>query len=154
MEFIANISHTGKLVAAHPVELAKWLFTHKDKQVTVVLKVKGKDRSNPQNRYYWGVIIPMVQFAMNEFGNDFTKEETHEFLKKEFNWEEKEMKDGYYVKVPRSTTKMNTVEFMDYKEKIQQFASEVLGIYVPDPNEMTDDGGMILSENEENKVNL
>jgi len=145
MEFIGNISDAGKLIVSQTAELGKWLMSHRNKNVSVVLKVKGRNRSNPQNNYYWGVIISMVKDAMNDFGNEYTSEEVHEFLKKEFNWEEKEMKEGYFVKVPRSTTRLNTIEFNDYKEKIQQFAAEVLGIYVPDPNEGMDDGGLIVA---------
>lgn len=147
MDFLGNISDNGKLIPTYPIELAKWLITNKGKAVTISLKVKRSTRSNPQNRYYWGVIIEMVQYAMNEHGNEYSKEEVHEFLKKEFNSEEREMKEGYYVKVPRSTTSMNTVDFMNYKEKIQQFAAEILGIYIPDPNECFDDSVLIEVKN-------
>lgn len=135
IELIGRIDDAGKLTVFHRDALNRWVRTHRDSQVVLSISTKVKRRSNPQNAYYWGVIIPMVQEAMNSFGNDFDAEEVHEFLKKEFNWEEKNVGEGYFIKVPRSTTRLTTVEFSIYKERIQEFASSVLGIYIPDPNE-------------------
>ncbi len=135
MELLGNITEMGKLTLFQPKELVKWLVDNRGNLVSLTITVKKKTRSNKQNAYYWGVVIPMVQEAMNEYGQDFSKDETHDYLKKEFNWVEVETKNGHYMKVPRSTSKLSTIEFMDYKEKIQQFGAQVLDIYIPDPNE-------------------
>lgn len=116
--------------------LDKWIECHKGREVVLSVKLFFKTRSKDQNAYYWKVVVPMVQEAINEYGSDYSIEETHEFLKKEFNYEERELREGYYVKVPLSTSRLDTVEFSIYKERIQQFGSEVLGIYIPDPNEV------------------
>lgn len=64
-------------------------------------------------------------------------EETHEFLKKEFNSQEVNLENGMFINIPGSTQDMNTVDFMIFKEKIQLFAATVLNINIPDPETQT-----------------
>jgi len=93
-------------------------------------------RSTPQNRYYWGLVIPMVQHGVKDMGTDLTKEETHEFLKARFNFEEiVNHESGEAISIPKSTTRLNKMQFSDYIAKIQQFASEFLNIVIPDAGE-------------------
>lgn len=40
------------------------------KRVEVTVKQKAKWRSSPQNRYYWGCLIPAVLDALVDAGND------------------------------------------------------------------------------------
>lgn len=138
IELGGTISTDGKLSVYRQEDLMAWIKQNKEKAIVLSLKIKRMKRSNPQNSYYWGVVIPLVQKAINEYGNEYDSEDTHEFLKKEFNYKEVEIGDGYFIKLPESTTKLNTAEFNEYKEKIQQFASQVLNIYIPDPNEQTE----------------
>jgi len=135
MDFKGKIDDTGKLIIYARNEFDKWVIENKGCSINLSVKSIKKKRSNLQNAYLWGVAIPLIQEAMNSFGNDFTKETVHEFLKKEFNSKEVEVNDGYYINVPDSTTNMSTTDFMDYIIKIQKFATEVLGIYIPDPNQ-------------------
>lgn len=75
-------------------------------------------RSNPQNAYYFGVIVDMIS---QETGNEL--EETHELLKVRF------------LKPigKKSTTQLTTVEFNTYIEKIQRWSAQELGCVIPDP---------------------
>lgn len=92
-------------------------------------------RSLQQNRYYWGLVIPMVQKGLLDMGTEAGKEEVHEFLKVRFNYNEVVNKEtGEYVCIPKSTAGLNKEEFGVYIEKIQRFAAEFLGITIPDPN--------------------
>lgn len=91
-------------------------------------------RSNPQNRYYFGCIIPLIQQGIKELGTEITKEECHEFLKARFNFSELVNEStGECFILPRSTTALNKEQFSEYIEKIQRFASEFLNIVIPDP---------------------
>lgn len=117
--------------------LNQWRINNAGKDIVLSLKIKRKTRSNPQNAYYWGVVVPLITEAFNKFGNDFKEEETHEFLKAKFNARQLEVIDGHHIDVPQSTSKLDTKEFMTYIEQIQQFASMLLGIYIPSPNEQT-----------------
>lgn len=91
-------------------------------------------RSNPQNRYYHGLVIPMVKRGIEEMGTVLTHDETHEFLKARFNYVELVNADtGEVAQLPRSTTALTKLEFSEYVQKIQQFAAEFLGVVIPDP---------------------
>lgn len=135
MELTGKISDEGKLNLFNRAELTQWLRDNAGKDIVLKIERKKKKRSGQQSRYYWGVVIAMVRQAMNEYGSNYSSEETHEYLKKEFNWTEIEAKDGYMLKVPQSTTGLTTVDFMNYLDKIYLWALEVLGIVIPLPNE-------------------
>ena len=75
-------------------------------------------RSNPQNKYYFGVVVDMIS---EETGNE--PEETHELLKLKFL---KPMGKA-------NTTQLDTKEFNLYIEKIQRWAAQDLGCIIPDP---------------------
>lgn len=93
-------------------------------------------RSNQQNRYYWGLVVPMIRKGIKELGTDLTHEETHEFLKSRFNKDELvNPGTGEMVEIPLSTTRLTKSEFGEYIENIQRFASEFLGLVIPDPGE-------------------
>lgn len=93
-------------------------------------------RSDPQNRYYFGIVVPMVQEGIKHLGTQLTKEETHEFLKARFHSSELVNADtGQVEHIPRSTTIMNKEAFSNYIGEIQQFASEFLNIVIPDPGQ-------------------
>lgn len=135
MELTGTIDDNGQAHIYRRKELEQWFLDNKGKQFTMTVARKKKKRSNDQNEYYWAVVVPMVQAAMNEYGSDYSKQETHEYLKKEFNWVEIEVREGNYIKAPQSTTKLSTVDFIIYLDKIYLFASEVLGIEIPQPNQ-------------------
>lgn len=100
-----------------------------------ILEVNSYDkRTGPQNRYYFGLVIPIVQQGIKDLGHDLTKDETHEFLKSKFNLIEVVNKNtGEYELIPQSTTRLNKEEFGDYIRKIQLFAADFLGLVIPDP---------------------
>ena len=90
-------------------------------------------RSNPQNRWYWGVCIDMISEHTG-----FTSDEVHEILKHKFLNKEvviKEKVKKYFFHITKSTTELTTGEFKRYMEDIQRWASESLGLVIPDPNQ-------------------
>lgn len=101
--------------------------------LSVVEKVAT--RSDPQNRYLWGVVYPTILQAGGETLAGWTKEEIHEyFLGEHFGWE---VLAGFGVKrrrPVRRSSKLSKLEFADYIAFIQNKMAEVW-IYVPDPNE-------------------
>ncbi len=137
LELQGNISDTAKLTIYNMPALNTWRTAHAGKDVIMTLKIKRNRRSLPQNAYYWGVVIPLVTKAINDLGNDFDEEETHEFIKSRFNTKQVEVFDGHYIDIPMSTAKLDTKEFMAFIERIQQFASTMLSLYIPSPNEQT-----------------
>lgn len=90
-------------------------------------------RSNEQNKYYWGVCV----YLISEY-TGFSTEETHEVLKHLFLRKEvilKQKSGAYNIHITESTTQLTTGEFKRYLEEIQKWASEALGLIIPDPNE-------------------
>ena len=97
---------------------------------------QANKRSEQQNRYYFGIVVPLVQEGIAHLGTELSKQETHEFLKGKFNYTEIINKEtGEYIQVPRSTTILNKEAFSEYIAKIQQFSAEFLNVVIPDPGQ-------------------
>ncbi len=97
-----------------------------------------KSRSNPQNSYYWGVVIDMLSE-----NTGFTPDEMHEVLKNRFLNYSKKLKlhplgisNLETQKLTKSTTALTTVEMEGYLSSIRTWASINLGCYIPEPNEV------------------
>jgi hypothetical protein len=99
-------------------------------RIELILRKLSKKRTNPQNRYYWGVVVPMLG---KHFG--YTKSEMHEALKWQFL--RKPEADPPTV---GSTRKLTTEQFNEYIETIQIWSASEYSVVIPDPNEaMTED---------------
>lgn len=95
-------------------------------RIELVLRKQTKRRTDPQNRYYFGVVVPMLG---EHFG--YTKDETHEALK----WLFLQKPDANPPTVG-STAKLDTQGFNAYIEQIQAWAAQEHGVIVPDPDEV------------------
>lgn len=130
----------GRLILAHPERLKVYLNKNfEGKKVEMTFRKLVKQRTDPQVRYYFGVVVKMIQAVFKEGGNDFSAEEVHEFLKSLFLFKEVvNEKTGEVYKVPLSLSRMGEVSTLlmsEYKEKIQQWAMEHFSLYIPDPGE-------------------
>lgn len=97
---------------------------------------KANKRSSQQNRYYFGIVVPLLQNAFKDYGHQLTKEETHDFLKGKFNYLEVVNEEtGEFIAIPKTTTGLNKEQFSEYIEKIQIWASQFLNIVIPDPGQ-------------------
>lgn len=91
-------------------------------------------RSHNQNNYYWAVCVPMVRDGLRDMGHDVSLNETHDFLKKEFNCHEVvNHATGEVICVPKSTTDLTKEQFGEFLEKVFRFAAEWLNVTVPAP---------------------
>lgn len=112
----------------------------KEKGVNVVLTVaeaKSK-RSNPQNKYYWGVVVDLIGRELKHLGwepKHCNAESVHEMMKREFLSVDEHVKDGLFLKRTRSTTELDTADFNEYLEHCKRWAAENLSLEIPDPNE-------------------
>jgi hypothetical protein len=102
------------------------------------------NRSNEQNKYYWGVVLPNLVEGLKDVGYaELSIEEAHEFCKNKFIFQEtknmcvvnKVTGEIQNIKYYPSTAKLTTTEFNEYFERIIIFASEYLSINIPYPNE-------------------
>ena len=114
---------TGIIIFDRPNEAYGYLQDLEGKYVEVVVRKERSERSNNQNKYYWGVVL---QLLSDHTG--YTTEEMHCICKQQFL-----LIHGQFDYV-KSTTKLNTVEFEEYLDKVKNWAA-VLGVNIPNPNE-------------------
>jgi len=96
-----------------------------------------EQRSNRQNRYLWGVVIPLIiAFHKETQGEKLTPDDVYAFLMAniaEYKMVSKEIfGETVFVVQGKSTSKMNTQEFMEFIKKVQQYFDE-RGLEIPDP---------------------
>lgn len=108
-------------------------FEGKDIQLTIQLK--KKTRSNNQNRYYFGIIIPIFQNCIKvEWGEIMSIEEVHSFLKTNCNYEEKVSDEGLIVRRIKSTTENTTTQQEEYHSLCRTLAMDYFNTEIPLPN--------------------
>jgi hypothetical protein len=107
------------------------------KDIVIIIEKKRKKRSNPQNSFYHGVVIPLMkQGFYNSLGEHVGTDEIHTFLKNRFLFKEiVNEQNAEIIKMPQSTTELTTIQFEEYLDKIREFSTEFLGIQIPLPND-------------------
>ena len=96
-------------------------------EADLILKKHTKQRSNPQNAYYWGVVIKMIADHTGERPDRIHGVLTDMYLK---------VADCLGKERVKSTTELTTVEFEEYAESCRRWASIALDMYIPLPNEV------------------
>jgi len=124
-------------VIANPKVWAKYVKSLPDGYYTVNIENKKK-RSNNQNSYLHGVIIPMVFEGLKDAGFDEVR--THEdakliikalFLKKSIV----SKSSGEVIEIIQDTSALTTTEMNEFIESVIKWAAEYLSIQIPYPNE-------------------
>lgn len=107
------------------------------KDLLITFEKVGKKRSNNQNAYYWGVLIPILQNCFKEnWGEIWSKEKVHDFCKMQFNFIERiNESTGEILRVPKSTTENTTTKQEELHSEIRNFIFEWFDVNVPLPNE-------------------
>lgn len=118
-----------KLILKHEDRFLEDVKRYNGKSVEITMREYLPNRSNPLNQYYWGVVIKLLSEHTG-----FDKYETHELMKGLYLKTKVEMNGKLYDSI-KSTTKINNKQMLIYIEKIKQFASETLEVYIPDPHE-------------------
>ena len=122
--FYGIVNH-GKIIRDDEKNYRILLCTLEGKRIGETIEKEHKQRSNQQNRYYFGVVVPIIAECLG-----YSINETHEGLKDMFLCD----RTG---KLPRikSTTELSTVDWESYMSQVRQWASQFLVVYVPDPGE-------------------
>lgn len=135
LEFTGEVKN-GKLHIVNRKNFDKAVEQFDGKRVEIVVSLLRSKRSSPQNRYYWGAVIPIMANAFKDLGHRLSKDETHEFLKNKFlKGEEIINEDVFIGNKPTTTTNLTKSEFADYVSEITQFAAEYLNVIIPEPLE-------------------
>ena len=113
------------------------IATFENKQVVIKIEKFKKKRSTQQNRFYYGVIIPIVQNCLKEAGHVMTNESTHDLIKLKFLKETLFVNEttGEVIERIKSTTELSTSQFMDLLAEINNFTFEYFGVSLPSPND-------------------
>lgn len=136
LTYQAKVNKQAQLIIHNKKAFNKDLISLIDCDVNVVVNKRKKKRSNPQNAYYWGVVVPLVREGLNGVGYDVSVDETHDFIKHKFALRSLVNKDtGEVLETTGSTTEMDTFDFSKFIEKIQIWSAEYLGVEIPSPNE-------------------
>lgn len=103
---------------------------------TKLIKIEkySKKRSNPQNRYYWGVVLKYLSEITG-----FSVSEMHDVLKAKFlPYERANRVTSEVVQFGRSTTELNTLQYEEFLEQVRIWALNELDCLIPLPNEIID----------------
>ena len=117
--------NNGELKLVHSDLFKRYLHSLRG-EVELVVRKWRKKRTDKQNRYYWGVVIPIL---CESFG--YSNEEMHEALKWKFL---KNRKSDKLVTV-KSTAGLSTIGFNNYVDGIVRWSAQE-GIVIPDPDQI------------------
>jgi len=143
MNFTATVQN-GKIIPTDVVYFHDELPNYEGKDVEVTIKKLNK-RSNPQNRYYWGVVVYLIRERLNELGYvredlregelpaTLNREDVHLYLKENFNRKEIVNPETGEVlgTTSASTSSLSTDEFAKYIETIIVWCSTHLDLEIP-----------------------
>jgi len=113
------------------------IATFEGKQVVIKIEKFKKKRSTQQNRFYYGIILPIVQNCLKEAGHIITNDSTHDLIKLKFLKETLFVNEetGEVIERIKSTTELSTSQFMDLLAEINNFTFEYFGVSLPSPND-------------------
>ena len=120
-----------EFVPENPVRYKQRLTELEGKEVNVSMVRHREQRSNNQNRYYWGVVISMITLHCGYTDNDC--DSVHEEMKKMF------LGTQGRLQIAKSSAENNTKEFEEYLSKIRTWAGTGGAgqpLYIPLPNEV------------------
>ena len=134
-EFIGTVEN-GHLPYGLRAQIADTMRRMEGKRLAISIKEVKRRRSNNQNRYYWGVVIPIITNMFLEAGNNTDENEVHEFLKEHVGGLKTILSDpsGIRRTVVKSSARINTSEFENYMEKVRAWAAS-FDVEIPLPNE-------------------
>ena len=93
----------------------------------IIIQKQKKKRSNQENNYYWGVIIKIISDHTG-----MTDKEVHDHLRWQFL---RKNVNGIETVWSTSDKDFTTVMAEDYYSKCRIYGSDVIGVYIPEPNE-------------------
>lgn len=132
-----GIIKDGVLSIRNRKQFDKALFEIGDCEVEIKVSKKFRKRTSPQNRYYWSVIVLYwMDLLTTSQGEIYSKAQTHEFLKTNFNFKEVVIEEtGEVLRMPKSTTENRTFEMEEFHDLCRKKALEFFNVTIPLPNE-------------------
>lgn len=133
------VSEGGKYRIVNRKLFVQCLASFRGKPLTLTVERKKKKRSSPQNRFFHGPVLDILQMGLIDAGYNEarSKEWVKDLVKYKFLRSEAVSETtGEVIEVIRGTSDLTTSEFMDLMADVTQWASEYLGIEIPDPGQV------------------
>jgi hypothetical protein len=126
----------GRLPEIVRKNIARILKAWNGKVIILSIEEAKKKRTDRQNAFYWGVVLPCVMEMFRDAGSDATKEEIHIILKTTVGGLKREVKlpGGEVQEIATSSVKLSTEGWEIWMEQIREWAAR-WGTFVPLPNE-------------------
>ena len=107
------------------------------KEVVITFDKPKKKRSNNQNSFYWGVLIPLMQSGAKDlWGEVWSIDKAHKHLSNKFVFHESiNEKTGEVTQTPKSTTELTTTGWEVFMTEIRIYLLEDFDINAPEPNQ-------------------
>lgn len=133
--FFSKVTN-GKLAEGVSITIRQLIAGMEGKNLVITIKEQGKRRSERQNAYYFGVVIPAIKELFEAAGTSLTPEDVHCFLKEHVAGMMKVilLPDGGRRAIVESSTKLTTVQWEEYMDKIRAWAAQ-WGVVIPLPSE-------------------
>lgn len=139
LELYGHIDEKGVFHLHNQQRFREWARKHPAKDVACRFERKRARRSDPQNRYYWGVVIKEISIRLRDLGHEWLEDnDVHDMMKLKFNTEQMVSEHGEVLDLPKSTAGLTTTQFIEYTERVKKWAAEFLDIYIPDPGAQTE----------------
>ncbi len=122
-KFFGNVDSKGKLILEEQELFDVYLGSLVNSKVELTVKKFRKNRSLKANAYYW----VCLSYIANEIGEEL--EDLHTTFKAMFLVDRTKP-----IPIVRSTTTLNSLEFMDYLIKIAERVGRI-GITLPSPDD-------------------
>lgn len=105
-----------------------------EKEFKVFVSDQKNTRSLQQNKYYWGVVLPLIAGHTG-----YTISEIHEVCKYKFNKSAfVDPETGEVLDIGASTATLKVDEFITYIDAIKEWAM-TLGVVIPEAGELPDE---------------
>ncbi len=109
-----------------------------DGQYIVTIEKQRKKRSPDQNEFYWHVFIPCEAECFKQFwGEDYSKQEIHDFNKTHI-WGEERLVGDEVVKMPCTSTKYDTLEWEQRLDIARTWFKNAFDYDIPYPSQQLD----------------
>jgi len=135
-ESITSVSQ-GKFTRNRTIILNA-IKSFENSDVVLTLEKPKKKRSNNQNSFYWGVLIPLMQLGAKDlWGEVWSIDKAHKHLSNKFVFHESiNEKTGEVTQTPKSTTELTTTGWEVYMTEIRIYLLEDFDINAPEPNQL------------------
>jgi|688.fasta_scaffold472456_3 hypothetical protein len=117
------------------------LKSFEGKNIQITIEKATKKRSNQQNSFYWGVVVPILQKGLHDATGEVRDVNSiHYQIVLPLLSPKREIvntKTGEIITEHLTSSQMTTSEFMDFIVNIQKWSAEFLQVDIPNPNEQT-----------------